>query len=116
MRHPLLIIFFLITYALSLSAATNYPVGARSSAVANASVTYSDLWAAFNNQAGLAQLKNMSAGVYYENKFLLSDLSLRSFAFAVPVKKTGVFALSASVFGFSLYSEQKASIAYAKQL
>jgi len=53
MRHLnyLLILSLLVA---NLHAADNYPVGARSAGVANASVTYADLWSAFNNQAGLS--------------------------------------------------------------
>jgi hypothetical protein len=108
--------FILQLLAFNLSAADNYPVGARSAGVADASVTYSDVWSAFNNQAGVADLKSVAAGTYYENKFLLPDLGLASFVLALPVNKTGVFALSATQFGNTLYSEQKAGLAFAKQL
>lgn len=116
MRRPLLSLFILIASANSLIATENYPIGARSAAVGHASVTYGDLWSAFNNQAGLTALKHITAGAAYENRFLIAELSLRSFAFALPANKTGVFALSASVFGGSLYNEKKAGLAFAKQL
>ncbi|HIO72826.1 MAG TPA: hypothetical protein EYN38_06955, partial [Flavobacteriales bacterium] len=34
----------------------NYPIGARSAAMGNASVTFTDLWAVHHNQAELAGL------------------------------------------------------------
>lgn len=116
MKYPLFLLFVLVFSVFNLHAIDNYPVGARSVGVADASVTFFDLWAAFNNQAGLTQLKSVEAGTYYENKFLLPDLSLKSFAFALPVNKTGVFALSATQFGGVLYNETKAGLAFAKQL
>src|ERR1700752_3541270 len=97
-------------------AADNYPVGARSAGVANASVTFSDLWSAYHNQAGLAYLNDAAAGVYFENKFLISELSLKGFAAAIPTRKAGTFALSATMFVGSLYNEKKAGIGYAKKL
>jgi len=88
-------------------------VGARAGALGSASVTFTDVWSAFNNQAGLAHLKTFNVGVNYENRFLLPELSLKSFAAAIPFKGT-TFALSASSFGYHLYSENKYGLALAK--
>jgi hypothetical protein len=114
MRKRLLIIclfFGHITYA-----ADNYPVGSRSASVANASVTYGDVWSTFHNQAGLAFLKNASAGTYFENRFLISELGLRSLAVGVPTSKSGTFGLSVTLFGYTTYNEKKAGLSYAKKL
>lgn len=116
MKHIFIFLVIFQCALFNLKAADNYPVGARSAGVANASVTYSDVWSSFHNQAGLAQLKDISAGVYFENKFLLSDLSVKSFTLAIPASKAGTFALSAILFGGSLYSEKKVGVAYAKKL
>jgi hypothetical protein len=88
--------------------------GGRSAGVAGASVTYSDVWSAFHNQAGLAYLTKFSAGAFNENSFLLSELNTRGIAVALPVKDIGVFGLSMSYFGYSLYNEKKIGLAYAK--
>ena len=114
MRYALLFISFCIFQ--SAIAADNYPVGARSAGVANASVTYSDVWSVYHNQAGLALLKDISVGTYFENRFLISQLGLRSFTAAVPVGNVGTFGLSGTFFGYSAYSEKKAGLAYAKKL
>jgi hypothetical protein len=108
-------LFLLILSSTCLHATDNYSVGARSAGVAHASVTYSDAWSTFHNQAGLAWVKNITAAVYYENRFLISDLGLRSAAVAVPVSKVGTFGVSATVFGNSLYSERKGGLGYAKK-
>jgi hypothetical protein len=113
MRYQLLLLYF---FTLQFSfAADNYPVGARSAGVANASVTFSDVWSTFHNQAGLASLKNISVGTYFENRFLVSELGLRSLAVAVPVGKTGVFGASGTFFGYATYSEKKAGLSFAKK-
>lgn len=101
-------------FVFKLFAADNYPVGARSAGVANASVTYCDVWSTFHNQAGLAWLKNISAGTYFENRFLVSQLSLRSFALAVPTTTAGTFGVTGTFFGYSAYSEKKVGLAFAK--
>jgi hypothetical protein len=114
MRYFLLCCCFLF-FAIQLSsAADNYPVGARSGGVANASVTFSDVWSTYHNQAGLAYLKNITAGTYFENRFLVSQLGLRSIALAIPTTKSGVFGVSGTFFGYEQYSEKKGGLAYAK--
>ncbi len=91
----------------------NFPIGARSAAMANASVSLSDVWSAQQNQAGLGFLHNYSAGVYYENRFLLKELSIRGAVAAIPVKG-GTFGLSITNFGYTSYNENKYSLSFAK--
>lgn len=104
--------------ALNLQAGSdNYSIGARAGGMADASVTLSDLWSVHHNQAGLARLEKISAGIYYENKFLLSELGLKSAAAAMPVagSENGVFGISMSYFGYSLYNDSKIGLAYARK-
>lgn len=91
----------------------NTPIGGRSAAMANSSVTLSDFWSVQNNQAGLADFSHMAVGLYYENRFMVKELSLRSGAFVLPTK-SGVFGLSYNYFGYSMYNEQKIGLAYAR--
>ncbi|HEY6160158.1 MAG TPA: hypothetical protein VI112_03015, partial [Bacteroidia bacterium] len=79
----------------------------------NASVTLSDAWSTFNNQAGLGFMKNIAVGTYYEDRFMLKQLSSKAFAFALPVPG-GTFGLSYSSFGYSAYSENKYGLAFGK--
>lgn len=97
----------------SAVASDNTPLGARSSGIANASVSLADVWSVQNNQAGLGFVRNISAGVYYDNRFMLKELSMRAGAFAFPVKG-GTFGLCISNFGYSLYSENKYGLAFGK--
>jgi hypothetical protein len=106
--------FFAIGITLGLKAGNeNFLLGARSAAMGNASVTFSDVWSANQNQAGLAFLKDVSAGVYYENRFMVKELGLKAGAIAVPVKG-GTFGVCVSNFGFTSYSENKYSVSFAK--
>ncbi len=103
---------------LSLQAAAshdNTTAGGRSAAMGNSSVTLCDFWAVSNNQAGLANYKNPAGGIYYENRFLMKELSLKSGAVIVPTN-SGVFGVNLSYFGYSLYNEKKAGLAYGKAL
>lgn len=91
----------------------NRLAGGRSAALGNASIAISDVWSAFNNQAGLASLGSPTAGIYYENRFLVKELGYNAVAFAYPMK-SGTIAVSYSYFGFSAYNESKTGVAFAK--
>jgi hypothetical protein len=105
---------FCFSAGLSLFAGNeDYPIGARSSALGNASVSLSDVWSAHHNQAGLAFVHDPAAGVSYENRFLLKEISVRGGVVALPIK-AGTFGLCITNFGYSLYSENKYSLSFAK--
>ncbi len=88
-------------------------VGARSSAFGNTFVGLADdVWAIHFNVAGLAGLSNYQVSVFYSPQPLgLSELSLSSFAAAIPTRD-GVVCLSARRYGFELYRELSGSLAY----
>lgn len=97
----------------ALAGNEDYAIGARSSAMGNASVSLSDVWSAHHNQAGLGFVRDISAGVYYENRFLLKEISVRGAAVALPIK-AGTFGLCITNFGYSQFSENKYSLSFAK--
>lgn len=99
----------------SFAGSDNSPVGARSAGIANASVTLSDVWSVHHNQAGLGFVKSAGAGIYYENRFMMKELSLKGGAAVYPIK-AGTFGVSVSSFGYTLYSENKIGIAFGKAL
>jgi hypothetical protein len=107
-----------VTLSTAFAGGENYPIGARSAALGNASVTLSDLWAVHHNQAGLAGLTSPVAGIHYENRFSMQELSLKAAAFALPVPGNGrsVIGLSMVSFGYSAYSDMKVGLAFGKQL
>jgi hypothetical protein len=109
-------VILLVTGILSKNALAgneDYPIGARSSAMGNASVSLTDVWSAHHNQAGLGFVRDISGGVYYEDRFMLKEISTRGGAVALPVKG-GTFGLCITNFGYSLYSENKYSLSFAK--
>jgi hypothetical protein len=93
--------------------AAYFPTGAGVAGMAGASVTRGDTWATFNNPAMLAKLENLSAGVNYENRFLVRKLGISSLAAAMPVG-TGAFGLTLNQFGSNLYSQTFAGLAYGR--
>ena len=76
-------------------------------------VSLSDFWAVNNNQAGIAYYKSFAAGFYYEDRYLLKELSLKCISLIIPTS-TGVFGFNCSYFGYNLYNEQKIGLAYSK--
>jgi hypothetical protein len=92
----------------------NYPAGARSSALSNASVTLYDAWGTFNNQAGLAFLKGPTFGFHFENRFLVKEFSMQAGTFALPFKP-GTIGVCYRYFGYSKYYESKFGLAYSRK-
>jgi hypothetical protein len=93
----------------------NLSFSARASGISNASVTYSDIWAVSYNQAGLAEIKHFTVAMNYENRFMIPELSVKSFALGIP-SKSGVFGLSYYYNGYSKFNEDKIGIAYSKSI
>ncbi|MGL4598975.1 MAG: hypothetical protein ACRCYO_15765, partial [Bacteroidia bacterium] len=115
MRHRFLLSIFML-FSLAVVAGDNDPLGARSAGFAQSGVALrGDLWSVHNNQAGLAHITTFQAGLFYENRFLLKELSMKAFGAALPTK-AGVFGLEASSFGYSQFSQNKLGLAFAKKL
>jgi hypothetical protein len=87
--------------------------GARSQALGGASLTFTDVYAIHNNQAGIAFLEDITAGIYSENRFLVEGINQYAGAFALP-GLSGVFGLAINFFGFKAYNEKKIGLAYAR--
>jgi len=91
------------------------PIGSRSAGMGRSSVAIIDFWSSMNNQAGIALYQKPAVGIYYENRFLINELSSKSIAAIVPTKY-GVFATTYNHFGYNLYNDQKIGLAYARAL
>jgi len=114
MKKTLLIFLLLLPlYFSSFAGNENYPVGGRQAGLANAGVCLTDIWAVYHNQAALADYNHFAASVYYENRFLVKEMGMQGAAVTGPTK-SGVFGLSFSRFGYSLYNESKYGLAFAK--
>lgn len=114
MKNASLCLFFVILLcAKHAPAADNLLAGARANAMAGATIALYDFWNISHNQAGIAKINCITAGLYAENRFLQEELSLAAAAAILPTP-VGVFGLSIIHFGSSLYSETKAGLAYAR--
>jgi hypothetical protein len=117
MRHLVLVVFFF----LSLSGLTQvHPLflssGAKSLALANTSSSHADIFSNFNNQAGLAQLKDIEAATFFETRYISSDINTIGVSAALPTK-SGVFGFSYKRFGLNdLFVQSSTSLNYGRML
>lgn len=115
MRKPLFILLCFWLGSTPVLASDNYPIGGRSIALSNAFVSLSDTWSTFHNQAGLSTLRSFSAGVFYESRFLVDELSLSATSVVIP-SELGTFGFSFSQFGKGTFKEHKIGLAYSRRL
>lgn len=114
MTSKRVLFLLLMLFTIHLYGHKNVPEGARSAAMGTASVALADFWSLQNNQAGLAFYNTPAAGAYFENRFMVKELSLKSGGVALPVSE-GVFGLKLSYFGYAQYNESKIGLAYARK-
>jgi len=115
LTKPFLILLFLSIHFIINGQTVRRPVAAVYTGLGAYSNNHIDVFSFSNNQASLAQMKNASAGVYGERRFMLNELSLYQFAIAVPTN-AGNFGVNAGYFGFSDYNESQMGLAYARKL
>ncbi len=92
-----------------------FPIGSRAAGMGRSTVAITDFWGIMNNQAGIALFNKPMVGVYYENRFMLNQLSTKSIAGIWPTK-LGVVGASYNYFGYSLYNNQKIGLTYARAI
>lgn len=84
----------------------------KSAAMSNTSVTLTDIWSVYHNQAGLGFIDDISAGIFHQSGFIKQQ-NLQGLGFAYPTK-TGTIAASYSYYGFSQYNEMQAGLAFGR--
>ena len=109
------LITFMVLGLQSFAGGEITPRGARSMAMGNSAVMLSDIWSAYNNQAGLIGLEGLQGGAYYHNLFSMGGLADQGFVVAFGQKERA-FALNVSTFGQDVYSENRYGLAYAMKL
>lgn len=113
MKKYYLSYFLLSTILIAKSGNEDFPIGARSSAMGNASASFSDMWSTHHNQAGLGFLREAGVGIFHEDRFGINIISIRGGVIALPIK-VGTFGLCITNFGYKSYSENKYSLSFAK--
>jgi hypothetical protein len=131
-KYLRLLVFLLLLAPPRLQAQGNGPAGhgGRAQALGNASATLSgEVWAGANNAAGLGSITRPTAGVYLENRYLITSLNVAAAAIALPLgvvepaatglparASHGVLGLEAQRWGGILYNETRLGAAYGYRL
>ena len=81
--------------------------------IANTSASDTKNWQAFSNPSNLGYKEDIEIGSQFENKFIIPELSTKSFQVVLPTKllNTG---LSFSHFGYSQYHEMMFGVGFAR--
>jgi hypothetical protein len=92
-----------------------FPKGAKAAGMGNNGLLNTDIWSAYNNQAGLALIKNAGAGLHYENRFSMKQLGTSAGIFVLPAL-TGTFGFDIAHMGIEDYGETRIGAGYGKRL
>jgi hypothetical protein len=118
LRKFILIIFFILPFSRPwklFSQAVRDPLSASYPGLGAYSNDHQDVFSFHANQAALAKINYLSAGIYGEKRFLLRELSLYNISVALPTH-SGNFGLDARYYGFSDYNEAQLGLAYGRNL
>jgi hypothetical protein len=115
MRKLTLILLFLALPFLLFAQTLRRPVAANYIGIGAYSLSHIDVFSFTANQASLAQLSNLTAGLFAERRFLLGELNHYNAAFALPTT-SGNFGLKAGYFGFNDYNETQIGLAYGRKM
>jgi hypothetical protein len=115
LKNLLLLSIFslLISYSFSQNISGN--AGGRSAAMGQTGVANFSFWTVNNNQAGLGFIEESGVGFYYDNRFLINEMSLNQLSATLKTKRGG-FGLNVSYYGYGQYNEKKIGLAYGIQL
>jgi hypothetical protein len=111
-----LFLSFLVLGTFHVSFAQGWvPSGGKSMSMANASICNNDVWGYFNNPGALGDVDKLSAGISYENRFLLKELQSQGLAVVVPLK-VGVVSVGGHMYGYDQFRSYKAGLGYSLKL
>ena len=106
---------FSIFFSKGYSIGDQTQVGARESALGNASVALISPFSVFYNQAALAWVKSISLAIDYRQPYLIEGFAVKSLAAVIPTPVSN-FAFSVQQKGIPGYSESRFGFAIAKTL
>ncbi|RYZ30701.1 MAG: hypothetical protein EOO10_01855 [Chitinophagaceae bacterium] len=113
-RVFLFTVLFFCTLGLTAQV-TRTPVSVLYPSIGAYSSQFKDAFSFRSNTAALAGLKDFSAGVFSERRFLVEELSTYSFALAMPTS-SGNFGVKGDYSGGQLYKEATLGFAYGRKL
>lgn len=120
-RYPLvrkfihILIFCLFVHFSAKAQTLQHPLLSPYTGLGAYSSGHTDVFSFTNNQASLAGLKNFSAGLFGERRFMISELNNYVAVAGMPTT-SGNFGLEATYAGFTDYNETKIGLAYARSM
>ncbi|MDR1584284.1 MAG: hypothetical protein LBS55_13710 [Prevotellaceae bacterium] len=92
-----------------------FPKGAKSMGMGKSGLLTVDVWSVYNNQAALAYIENISAGLHYENRFAVKQFGTSAGTFILPAL-TGTVGFDIAHMNVEDYGETRIGVGYAKKL
>jgi hypothetical protein len=86
--------------------------GGRAAGMGLSCVAVGDFWSVNNNQAGMAFYGKTSAGIYFENRYLIKELGIQTGAFSLKTKY-GMLGATIAYSGDANYNTTQAGLSYA---
>ncbi|MCX6235752.1 MAG: hypothetical protein NT175_13705 [Bacteroidetes bacterium] len=115
LRHLAMAAVMMLISIAELTASDGYSgAGARSAALGNTTVCINDVWSIWNNPAMMVEIDYMTAGLFFENRFMMKELGYRCGALLVPAGQ-GAIGTCISNFGYSAFSEWNIGVSYARK-
>ncbi|XOV90897.1 MAG: hypothetical protein ACFHWX_11875 [Bacteroidota bacterium] len=98
-----------------LSAQENYNLGARSNALAGASLTINDAWSNLNNIGTIGRVESTTGAITYQNRYNIPEFMVLGVSYIQPLNWFNA-GMSFYRFGNDLFSEQKAGLAIGNKI
>lgn len=115
LRISILIVLVMLLNVDCYDQSVRDPLAAGYTGMGAYSQNFIDPFSVSSNQAALAGIKSVRAGIYGEKRFLIEELSFYKVAACLPVSFGGM-GISAKYFGYNEYNETQLGIAYGKSL
>ncbi|MFA9389475.1 MAG: hypothetical protein ACERKD_06690 [Prolixibacteraceae bacterium] len=110
-----ILLLLIVTPCVVVGRSNIFPTGSRAAGMGNAFVSQYDVFSVYHNQAGLANLDRTSVSFFYENKFLVKEMSVRAGILTFHTG-SGNFAVQYNSFGPQEWRESNTGIAYSRYL
>ena len=91
------------------------PIGAKARSMGNAVVSVADVWSAFNNVAGIAEIDKQTILFSFDNRYQLTAFNTVAIGFIMPFKASGL-SFSAERFGNNTFNNISISVGFAHKI
>ncbi len=115
MKKTYCLTVLLLAITVAQAQVINDPIGARAWMHGGTSAAATDVWAAANNAGAMAFVKNSQAGLYTEQRFMMSEMKLANVSGVLKTKYLNVGGF-VNYYGYDLFNQQKIGLSVGKLL